>query len=145
MEDRFLLNPQDLISWCRQRKKALELSNQKLSDLSGVPIGTIDRVMSGNYSEFKYSSIQPIVSILLGFNKEIPEPSEAKALDNYYYETIEGYKLVLENKNQVLNNAKLEYDALKKEIAFLMEENINKQKIIDSLTSHLKWMEEHSK
>lgn len=145
MEDRFLLNPQDLISWCRQRKKALELSNQKLSDLSGVPIDTIDRVMSGNYTEFKYSSIQPIVSILLGFNQEVPEPNDKdKSQGEYYYETIEGYKLVLENKNQVLAEAKNEFDSLIAQLKLLKEENKNKQKLIDDLTSHIKWMEQHS-
>ena len=143
MEDRFLLNPQDLISWCRQRKKALNLSNQKLSELSNVPIGTIDRVMSGNYNEFKYSSIQPIVSILIGFNKETPKPEDAD--NEYYYDTIEGYKLVLKNKNQILAQTKLEFESALREIEFLKEDNENKQRVIDSLISHLKWMEDITK
>ena len=47
------LNPVEIVKWCRDRKKSLDLSNQKLSELSGVPIGTIDRIMSGHYTEFK--------------------------------------------------------------------------------------------
>ena len=88
MESKYFitLNPSDIVKWCRDRKKSLGISNQKLASLSGVPIGTIDRIMSGNYTEFKYSSIQPIVSTLLGQNETTPEPEkENDEQAKYYY------------------------------------------------------------
>lgn len=130
------LNPQDIVKWCRERKKSLDLSNQKLSDKTGVPIGTIDRIMSGNYTEFKYSSIQPIVAFLLGQNELTPEPKERNDEQaKYYYETIEGYKLVVENKNR-------EIEVLKKEleIAFAAKDYLKKD--IEFKEQHIKWFEQ---
>ena len=125
------LNPSELIKWCRQRKQTLGLSNQKLSDKTGVPIGTIDRIMAGKYTEYKYSSIQPIVGALLGYGEETPDPSNTNK--QYYYDTIEGYKLVVENKNNEIAVLKKEIDTLIKEKEFLLRENSNKEE-------HLRWM-----
>ena len=136
--DRYIitLNPQDIVKWCRERKKSLDLSNQKLSDKTGVPIGTIDRIMSGNYSEFKYSSIQPIVAFLLGQHVETPEPKrENDDQAKYYYDTIEGYKLVVENKNREIEVLKAEL-----EIALAAKEYLKKD--IECKEKHIQWFEE---
>ena len=137
------LSSHDLIHWCRERKKALELSNAKLSELTGVPIGTIDRIMSGNYSEYKYSSIQPLIAVLIGFNEKTPLPQKNdKSQSHYYYNTIEGYKLVLEQKNQMINTLEHEIDMLKREVNYLTEDNKKKQNTIESIQMHVKWMEQ---
>lgn len=117
------LNPSELIKWCRQRKQTLGYSNQKLSDLTGVPIGTIDRILAGKYTEYKYSSIQPIVAVLLGVCEETPEPDRSdKEQGQYYYDTIKGYKLVLENKNNQIAVLNKEIQTLTKEKEFLLKE-----------------------
>ncbi len=137
------LSSHDLIHWCRERKKALELSNAKLSELTGVPIGTIDRIMSGNYSEYKYSSIQPLIAVLIGFNEKTPLPqNNNKSQSHYYYNTIEGYKLVLEQKNQMINTLEHEIDMLKREVNYLTEDNKKKQNTIESIQMHVQWMEQ---
>ena len=128
------LNPVDLIKWCKERKAALGYTNQKLSEMTGVPAGTIDRVFSGKYAEFKYSTIQPIVSVLLGYREETPEPKVEDEQGQFYYDTIEGYKLVLENKNHEIEELKRAYDALQKEKEYL------KAQCAD-LKDHLKWLE----
>ena len=129
------LNPTELIKWCRQMKTTLNYSNQKISQLSGVPIGTIDRIMAGKYTEFKYSSIQPIVACLLGYGEKTPEPDKTdKSQGEFYYNTIEGYKLVVENKNQEIDILKREINTLLKEKDFLIKENQAKEE-------HLRWME----
>lgn len=121
------LNPSELIKWCKARKKELELSNAVISEKTGVPVGTIDRIFSGNYSEFKYSSIQPVVSFLVGFNKETPQPQDADSTqEQYYYNTIEGYKLIVENKNHQISQLKLNIEKLLKDIDFLKIENDRK-------------------
>lgn len=136
------LNPSELIRWCKSRKKTLGISNAKLAEMSGIPIGTIDRIMSGNYTEFKYSSVQPIIAILIEINKETPAPDETDQKQaDWYYETIEGYKLVVENKNHVIEFLKKDYASLVKEIEFLSEENTRKQETIKSMSEHIKWME----
>lgn len=91
----------------QREKKALNLSNVKLSEKTGVPIGTIDRLMSGNYTEYKYSSIQPLINVLIGFSNDTPLPEDDEDKQSqYYYETIEGYKLIVDSKIKCLNKQK---------------------------------------
>lgn len=136
------LNPSDLINWCRNRKQFLGLSNQKLAEESGVPAGTIDRIMAGHYTEFRYSSIQPIVSVLIGFKEDTPKPENADRQQvQDYYDTIEGYKLVVENKNHLINELKATIEQLVREISYLKTENERKHEAIMSQQAHTKWLE----
>lgn len=136
------LNPVQLIEWCNERKRFLGISNQKLSELSKVPVGTIDRIMAGRYTEFRYSSVQPIISVLIEFNKATPVPDESDTdQGQYYYETIEGYKLVVENKNYEIEELKRNVAILAKELDFIKKENAAKQQIIDNYHSHTVWLE----
>lgn len=136
------LNPIELIEWCKERKKTLGISNQKLSELSTVPVGTIDRIMAGGYTEFRYSSIQPILSVLIEINKATPVPDENDSEQGqYYYETIEGYKLIVENKNHEIEELKRNIASLIKEVEFIKRENETKQQIIGNYHEHTKWLE----
>ena len=136
------LNPAELIEWCNARKKTLGLSNQRLAELTMVPQGTIDRIMAGKYTEFRYSSIQPIVALLVGFHTETPVPDSSDAQQpNYYYETIEGYKLIVENKNHEIEELGRNLEILKKEIEYLKCENTTKQQTIESLQQHTSWLQ----
>lgn len=135
------MNPAELIKWCKNRKATLGISNSILSEISGVPIGTIDRIMSGNYTEFKYSSIQPLVAVLIGYGKETPEPDEENKQEQFYYETIEGYKIILENKNHEINHYKNDLERRICEVEYLKKESISKQEIIENLQDHIKWLE----
>lgn len=136
------LNPSDLINWCRNRKQFLGLSNQRLAEQSGVPVGTIDRIMAGKYTEFRYSSIQPIVAVLIGIREDTPKPEQADAQQvQDYYDTIEGYKLVVENKNHMIEEMKSAFAQLSREIEFLKTENERKHQAIVRQQEHVKWLE----
>lgn len=136
------LNPSDLINWCRNRKQFLGLSNQRLAEQSGVPVGTIDRIMAGKYTEFRYSSIQPIVAVLIGIREDTPKPENADAQQvQDYYDTIEGYKLVVENKNHVIEELKTAIEQLGREIEYLKTENERKHQAIVRQQEHAKWLE----
>ena len=111
------LNPAELIKWCRQRKKDKGISNADLAEKTGVPMGTLDRVLSGNYLEFKYSSIQPILTYLLEVEEDTPAPEDEESeQEQYYYNTIEGYKLVLKNKNHQIDQMKMTMEKMTQEI-----------------------------
>lgn len=56
----------ELIEWCKERKKRLGMSNAKLSELSGMPKGTIDRLFAGTHADFKYETMRPLVRVLVG-------------------------------------------------------------------------------
>lgn len=55
-----------LIKWCKLRKTELGMSNQKLADLSGVPIGTINRLLSETNLDFKHETMRSIIQVLVG-------------------------------------------------------------------------------
>lgn len=137
IHDIITLNPSEIVKWCRERKASLGYSNAKLAEKSGVPIGTIDRIMAGKYTEYKYSSIQPIVQCLLGYGVDTPKPEDNSDQSQYYYETINGYQLVVESKNKEIEQLKKAYDTLFIAKEFLKEENERKQKHLEFLESFI--------
>ena len=60
-----LLPFSDLMQWCAKRQKHLGWSNQTLADHSKVPVGTINRIKSGE-EDCKYSTIHNILIALIG-------------------------------------------------------------------------------
>ena len=82
----FTMSAEELLEWCKERKKFLKLSNEKLSELTyiqkgnipnGVPKGTIDRLFSGEHLDFKYETARPLIKVLAGGEfVEAPCPEE---------------------------------------------------------------------
>lgn len=56
----------DLLQWWDKRQKYLEWTNKTLEDKSKVPLGTINRIKSGDYMDCKYSTIRSILIALIG-------------------------------------------------------------------------------
>lgn len=56
----------DLMAWCAKRQKYLEWTNQTLADHSKVPVGTINRIKAGEYTDCKYSTIKNMLIALIG-------------------------------------------------------------------------------
>lgn len=55
----------DLLAWCRDERKKAGITNVQISDLTGIPLSTVERTLSGKKNGTQYVSIQPIVSVLL--------------------------------------------------------------------------------
>lgn len=65
----FAVMPADeLLKWCRKRKENLRLSNAQLAEMSGVPKGTIDRLLSSTAGAFNFETIRPLLRALIGGN-----------------------------------------------------------------------------
>lgn len=134
--------PSELIKWCKERKASLGMSNQKLAELSGVPQGTIDRILSGSYNEFRYSSIQPVLAVLLGINESTPDHvSDDEEFNQYYYETIEGYRMVLTEKNREIEMLRSRYDAAARDIVFLRMEIEKQQANLEKEQNRCEWLQ----
>lgn len=58
--------PQELIAWCKERKKHLGLTNAGLAELSGMSQGTIDSLLANTHPDFKFGTIRPILQVLVG-------------------------------------------------------------------------------
>lgn len=134
------LDSGQVIEWCITRKKEMGISNAKLADATGVPEGTIDRIFTGRNNEYRYSTIQPIIRYLLGYNDVTPVNESA----DYYTNTIEGYKLALQNKNNSISVLRSTYKSLTQQVEFLKQLNDEKQRVIDSLTKHIEWLEKNT-
>ena len=137
MNEVLSLNSKELIDWCNARKKQMHLSNAKLANATGVPEGTIDRILTGKNLEFRYSTIQPIVKLLIGINEETPTDESS----DYYAETIDGYKLIIQNKNQIIKEQQRAYEVTLREKDYLRKNNDEKQQVIEKLTKHIEWLE----
>ena len=48
----------------KQRKKDLHLTNQELSERSGVPLGTINKIFSGATKSPKYTTLLALETVL---------------------------------------------------------------------------------
>ncbi|MEE3398436.1 MAG: helix-turn-helix transcriptional regulator, partial [Eubacterium sp.] len=48
----------------KRRKRELGYSFNKLSELSGVPVGTLQKIFSGETSSPRYNTIQAISEVL---------------------------------------------------------------------------------
>ena len=137
LPDILSLNSKDIIDWCNARKKQMHISNAKLAMQTNVPEGTIDRILTGKNLEFRYSTIQPIVRFLLGINESTP----TNETNDYYVGSIDGYKLVMQNKNQIIKEQQRAYQMVITEKEYLKKNNEEKQKVIEQLQQHIKWLE----
>ncbi len=56
----------ELMEWCKKRKARLNYTNSDLSEKSGIPKGTIDRVFAAEDVDCKYETLRPILKALVG-------------------------------------------------------------------------------
>lgn len=62
----------DLLDWWKKRQALLGWTNQVLSEKSGIPVGTINRIKSSE-DDCKYSTMRSIIHALLGsYSVEFP-------------------------------------------------------------------------
>ena len=78
----------------KQRKKELGYSNEKLSELSGVPLGTVQKVLAGVTRSPRYETLIALERVLKKqtdrIGEELPEMSEKRQGDY----TVEDYYLI---------------------------------------------------
>ena len=87
----------------KQLKEKRKLTNQQLSDLSGVPIGTVNRILSGQTDNPSFQAVCDMVMAmdgsldeLVGIKEEAP-PTELKSAGK---EIIQLYEGIIADKNR---------------------------------------------
>lgn len=60
------MTPQQLITWCKERKKYLGYTNAKIAELSGMSPGTVDSLLANKHPDFKFGTIAPMLQALIG-------------------------------------------------------------------------------
>lgn len=94
------LPTEELLKWCRKYKATHGLSNAKIAEITGVPLGTVGRVLARDYTDAKYETMWQLVSGLLGGFDDFSCPN-ADQVDEHIMKALE-----LENrelKDQVKN------------------------------------------
>lgn len=145
----FAMPPQELISWCKERKKYLRYTNAKLAELSGMPQGTIDSLFANTHADFKFGTIRQILQALIGADwssvpcSNIPSSSEEeKALR----EQIRQLESDMQRRDDKIQHYTDENKFLKEQIAeenksrkaghdFMCEQLRRKDRIISALTA----------
>lgn len=125
----YVMTVTEVRDWARKLKKEKRWSNAHLSEVSGVPKGTIDSNFSkiGNTSDVNYSTFSPILCALIGSDKH-------EMICNNFSESnklLEEKVILLEKENEELNrimeDMKKEYSS---RIEYLKKHIKYKEKII---------------
>ena len=124
-----------LLEWCKLRKAQRGLSNAKLAELSGVPKGTIDRLLAGEHADFKYESIRPVIRALVGgqwAGNPCPDPNQVT--DAHLLEAVEQQRKTIrqlhKDKQDMLETMTAERQSAQEDIKFLREQVHAKNRVI---------------
>ena len=69
----YIMDVEEIREWAREQKEYKGLTNAELSELSGVPKGTIDHSFSvrvGKHVDMNYSTFAPLLRALIGAEAE---------------------------------------------------------------------------
>lgn len=139
----------ELLAWWKKRQTHLGWTNQALSDKSNIPVGTINRIKSGE-DDARYSTMRSIIHALLGsYSVEFPCQ---KRLDQEFahIETLETQCTELTAANEELRTRLQSIDEThrndirairaeyKEQIDFLREQ-------VSFLRERLQWQQEKDK
>ena len=88
----------------KQLKEKRKLTNQQLSDLSGVPIGTVNRILSGQTDNPSFQAVCDMVMAMdgsldemVGIKEEAASTTERKPVGK---EIIQLYEAIIADKNK---------------------------------------------
>ena len=62
----FLMTSAEVVEWCKERKKHLRMTRDRLMELCGVPMGTLNRFFTGKNNFFYFETARPILRVLAG-------------------------------------------------------------------------------
>ena len=69
-----------------QRKKELGLTTEQLSQLSGVPVGTINKILSGETRSPRYDTLRALESVLYNpDSRDAAEPDSGRSIYDTAY------------------------------------------------------------
>ena len=99
------MSSHELIEWCKAKKSLLKISNEKLATLSGVPVGTINRIFAGKSSGYHYETLQPIIKALVSGD-----------WSTHHCRTIQEAEEITEHSRDIISRLEREREHLEQEI-----------------------------
>ena len=98
----------EIIAQLRIVRKEKEYSYQKIADMTeeiGEPVSlsTVKRVFTDDAHTFRWDTVKPIATVVLGIGFETPEPDKSNPdQPNIYYAEIEALKSLVEAKAEMI-------------------------------------------
>ena len=123
------MSAQELLSWCKQRKKHLDLSNADLAEQSGIPKGTVDRLLAGEHLDFRYETVRPLIRALVGSEWSGSPCPEPQAIDNT--ELIEKVERLTRNNKLLQEHIDRDNAQHQQQLEFLREQIRHEQATSD--------------
>lgn len=112
----------ELMPWLIKFQKQLGWSNQKWADESNVPVGTINRLKSGDYTDCKYSTIRSLAISVIGGTTDEFACTEQVEKELRQMEQLEKQAAKLSYVEKENEELKLRLEESRKLNAFLMDE-----------------------
>lgn len=109
----------EIVEQLKAVKAEKEYSYQKIATLTEemgdpVSLSTIKRVFTEDARKFRWDTIRPIATVLLGVGFETPAPE--KTDPNLYYAEIEAFKSLVEAKGQMIADKDKSIDFLQAQL-----------------------------
>ena len=139
----------DLLKWWDKRQKYLGWSNQTLADkCKQVPVGTINRIKSGDYTDCKYSTIKYVLITLIGGITDEFACTEQVEKDLKQMEQLEQQAAKLsavEAENKALKEKLSKIDELHRQDIHIIKEEYQEQITFlkDELKAWRSWHQSH--
>lgn len=120
----------ELMQWLIKFQKHLGWSNQKWADESNVPVGTINRMKAGDYTDCKYSTIRSLaISVMGGARDEFSctEQVERELRQMEQLEQSAAKASALEEENNALRDRLEQIDAQHRQDVRIIREEYQEQ------------------
>ena len=111
------MSSREIIEWCKARKSDLHITNDTLATMSGVPVGTVNRIFAGKGADFYYETLRPIIKALVSADWEKDGCPHAEDVPEHSKDTIA--RLEKEREHLLRENEYLKTNS-QKEIAMLL-------------------------
>ena len=112
----------EIIAQLKVVRAEKELSYQKITDMTEeigdpVSISTVKRVFTDDKHSFRWDTIRPIATVVLGVGFETPEPDKSDPNQpQLYYNEIEAFKAIVEAKGEMIAVKDRSIDFLQKQL-----------------------------
>ena len=109
-----------------QKKKELGYSNQQIADMSGVPLGTVQKLFSGITMTPRYNTLQALSKVFEDRKEEILYLHDSGAESNMVHESSAAYKVSYVDSND--DRCRERRELIEKQLA---DEKLELEKIIN--------------
>ena len=112
----------EIIAQLKVVRAEKELSYQKITDMTEeigdpVSISTVKRVFTDDKHTFRWDTIRPIATVVLGVGFETPEPDKKDPNQpQLYYAEIEALKALVEAKGEMIDTKDRSIEFLQKQL-----------------------------